>query len=148
MWVEQSESGMDARTRGQSLGKAAYWDFRHWPGALLGCGSRIEIGTSSFYGSVSPALGRLSCNHVSYRRTLPLWTLATLCSLSGLGMEQASENQGRAQEQSDQTLWRWKADPPFPLVTMTHTRVMNQPCQPRGSVEFEVNFFLIIIMNI
>ena len=64
MWVEQSESGTDARTRGQSLGKAAYWGFRRWPGAPLGCGSRIEIGTSSFYGSVSTALGRHLTLHI------------------------------------------------------------------------------------
>lgn len=131
-WTPGQEVRAEARpppgTSG--TGQVPPWD--------VGAGLRFEREPLWLLWSVSTVLGRLPWNHVSYRRTLPLWIPATLCSLSGLGMGQASKNQGSAQEQSDPTSWRWKMDPPFPLVTVTH---MNQPCQSRGSVESEVNFF-------
>lgn len=60
-------------------------------------------------------------------------------------MEQASKGQGSPQAQSDQTAWRWKVDPPFPLVTMTHITSVNHesalPTQRKGSIDPEDNFF-------
>ena len=100
VWVEQSESGMDARTGGQSWGKAASWDFRHWPGAPLGCGSRIEIwtGTSMAFMVCVHCAGQTTmepCQLQENPATLDSGhTVLTLRTWHGTGLQKPRERPG------------------------------------------------------
>lgn len=129
----------DARRGGVAVGKAAGWGYRHRPTVPLEDGNGTEIQTGASRLTVFRVLRHLCCagpssmwaHQGSYRRTLPLWALATLCSHSGptrTGLQRPKEPRGA--EWLDGI--KMESGLPFPLVTVTHTRVMNQPCQHRG----------------
>ena len=122
---------------------------RHPPGIWKqGWDLNWSLQAHGFYSSVSTVMGRPS-HHVESPGQLQEDPAALDSGHAMLilrtWMEQASKGQGSPQEQSDQTAWRWKVDPPFPLVTMTHTRSVNHesalPTQRKGSIDPEDNFF-------
>lgn len=139
VWLEESGQGQMPGEEVVAVGKAAGWGYRHRPTVPLEDGNGTEIQTGASRLTVFRVLRHLCCagpssmwaHQGSYRRTLPLWALATLCSHSGptrTGLQRPKEPRGA--EWLDGI--KMESGLPFPLVTVTHTRVMNQPCQHRG----------------